>query len=102
MWLTCWHAGTRKIVGFINGKVPGSGEATVSIPYRLLLHFHDPDHFTRKRALIIDCMIAAGWYGDATAGSGYEQSKGGSNVVDDIYGTGNFVALGVGEWPYDG
>jgi ubiquinone/menaquinone biosynthesis C-methylase UbiE len=27
--------------------------------------------------------------------------KGGSHVVDDCCGTGNFVAVGVGEWLYD-
>jgi hypothetical protein len=38
----------------------------------LLLLLYDPGHLTQKRVLIIDCMIAAGWYGDAIAGSGYE------------------------------
>ena len=47
-------------------------------------------------------MITAGWYGDAIAGSGMRNQKGGSNVVDDCCGTGNFVAVGVGDRLYDG
>ena len=46
--------------------------------------------------------MTASWYGDAIVGREMSNQKGGSHVVDNCCGTGNFVAAGAGDRLYDG